>query len=235
MAAFDDEAQRNLDALAATAQAKGVTAYAARLHGSPIPTLLDYEEMIRPDLVVMASHGRTGLARFARGSVADTLIREGTAPVLLVRSFGPETASLERAVLPLDGSPLAEAAVTMVEGLAGKPLKSVELCQAVAEPEDRQAAIPYLEAVADRLRTTGLEVTVAATVGQPNKIIQAAAKGNDLVIMATHGRSGLDRLRHGSVAEYALRELSVPLLLVRPREMQTVTTPVVVLAAELSS
>ena len=81
--------------------------------GHAASTLLDYERDAGIDLVVMCSHGRSGIARFALGSVADRLLRQGAAPVLLVRAFG-EPPILNRAVVPLDGSTRAEVALQLV-------------------------------------------------------------------------------------------------------------------------
>jgi nucleotide-binding universal stress UspA family protein len=213
--ALDADARRGLDATAAKFGNAGVDAETAVFHGSPAGALLDYEELIRPDLVVMATHGRTGLMRFARGSVADAIVREGTAPVLLVRAFGPEATDLQDALVPLDGSPLAEEALPVVEALAQKPLKSVRLLRVVEAPADQPMAEQYLEGIATKLRTAGITVVADTRVGEPVEVIHGAAVMADLVVMATHGRGGFDRLRYGSVAEHSLRDLTVPVLLVR--------------------
>lgn len=215
MEALDQDAQQSLDRAVAAAQTSGVRASAARLHGFPIPAVLDYEAEHQPDLVVMATHGRTGLARFARGSVADAVVREGTAPVLLIHSFGDEAGPMKRAVVPLDGSAVAEEAIPIVEALAGQPLAHVHLVQATRAAEDVPVAREYLMRIAERLATSRLEVSTGVAAGEPHWVISEAAKDGDLVIMATHGRGGVDRLRHGSVATQALHELTVPLLLVR--------------------
>lgn len=55
------------------------------LRGQPAAALLDYLRRQPADLVVMCTHARSGVARWAQGSVADSLLRNGTAPVLLVR------------------------------------------------------------------------------------------------------------------------------------------------------
>jgi len=72
------------DRLAAT----GLPVLTATLVGDVGAALLDYEREAQITLVVMSSHGRSGLARFALGSVAERLLRDGTAPLLLVRAYG---------------------------------------------------------------------------------------------------------------------------------------------------
>jgi nucleotide-binding universal stress UspA family protein len=213
--AMDADAGRNVEKLAEMARSQGIPVEAAVLHGSAAAELVGYEERTRPDLVVMATHGRTGLARFALGSVADTILREGNAPVLLVRSFGEEQRAISRALVPLDGSALAEEALGTLRALAGAPVGEVELCRAIGERHEWPDAIAYLDKIALQLRDTKIKIDSTVSIGEPFEVIAGAARSADIVVMATHGRSGLDRLRHGSIAHRALRELTVPVLLVR--------------------
>jgi nucleotide-binding universal stress UspA family protein len=217
-----DSLARNRDQLSAA----GVTAETKLVEGvTASASILDCEAELSPDLVIAATHGRSGIARFALGSVADRLVREGSAPVLLIPAFGDGGAHLARAVVPLDGSSLAERVLPIVEDLAGRPLTEVMLLTAVssqpinATPNaafaSAVAATEYLNGVAKRLDQHGLHATVKVVVSDPAEAIEHAAAGADLVIMSTHGRGGLDRMRHGSVAERATRGLSIPRLLVR--------------------
>ena len=215
LAALEEEARGNLDGLVGRFHQQGLKATSILRNGSPSMELLQIEEEQRPDLVVMGSHGRTGLARFALGSVADRLLREGSSPVLVVRSFGASTTSLERALVPLDGSPVAEQALTVVEALAGKPLRSVRLLRAIAAATERAEVEAYLGQMAQQLGRAGLQTDTDVRAEEPASAIEGAAKSVDVVIMATHGRGGMDRLRHGSVAEQVARQVSLPVLLVR--------------------
>lgn len=214
LASMDQWAQENLDSLSRHFTDAGVKVRATRLSGSAAERLLWFECEERPDLVVMSTHGRSGLARFALGSVADRMVRHGTSPVLLVRgeSSSPE---LERAVVMLDGSGAAEGALDLVTLLAGKPLRTVKLFEAVADPRDRNPASTYLEGVAAGLAELGLQTTIKVDLGDPTFLIDRAAEDADFVILCTHGRGGLDRFRHGSVAERVVRESQKPVLLVR--------------------
>lgn len=211
----DEDARRHLDGLVSRFQAAGVRARGELLHGTPGIALLDYEAAARPDLVIMSTHGRTGLARFALGSIADRMVREGTTPVLFARPFSLAESTFEAALVPLDGSPIAEEALALVTALAGKPLHRVQLLRAIARPEDRPDAIAYLHGVAQEMRSVQLKVHMEVEVGEPHEVIEQAAANVDFVILSTHGRGGLDRLRHGSVADAATRHLDVPTLLVR--------------------
>lgn len=212
---IEQEAQESLARIEADLQAQGLRARAETLHGSPAATLLDWEVAHEPDLLVMATHGRSGLARFTMGSVTDRLVREGQTPVLVVRRSSPAATTLHRALVTLDGSGLAEEALPMVETLAGKPLESVILLRVVADARDQGPAMTYLEGVANRLSRLLLKTEAVVDVGAPTLAIERVARTVDLVIVCTHGRGGFDRLRHGSVAEHVVREVETPALLVR--------------------
>jgi nucleotide-binding universal stress UspA family protein len=216
LASLHDAASNELAAIIEVITSRGGVARSMILAGSPSDGLLRAEAELQPDLVVMASHGRSGLARFALGSVAERLVREGTAPVLIVHALNPLDQNLDFALVPLDGSPLAEQALPIVEALAGKPVRQVRLMRAVTRPDEPVEARRYLERMRDRLQSVGLDVTIEVRVDDPVTAIRNAGERADLIILATHGRGGLDRLRHGSVAERVTREAQMPVLLVRP-------------------
>jgi nucleotide-binding universal stress UspA family protein len=208
-------AQTSLLARAEQLRATGLAVRTILAQGSPAAALLDVERGEQPDAVVMATHGHTGLTRLALGSVAERMVREGTCPVLLVRQGETPTAQLHRALVLLDGSGVAEQALSLVQILAGHPIRTIQLFRVVADPDDRGAAHTYLEGVAAQLAPTGLACELVVEVGEPSHLISRAATAADLVILCTHGRSGFDRLRHGSVAEHIIRQVDRPVFLVR--------------------
>jgi nucleotide-binding universal stress UspA family protein len=136
---------------------------------------------------------------------------------------------LTRVLVPLDGSALAEAAVSVAVGLLGdRPVSTLVLIRAVdprlpgadaveAQRDIVRAAEQYLAQVAARLERPGVTVKTAVWYGPPAASIVAAADaaGADMIVMTTHGRGGLGRLVLGSVAEAVLRATRRPLLLVR--------------------
>jgi nucleotide-binding universal stress UspA family protein len=217
-AAVEREVVARLSETEARLRAAGLRVRSVVEQGSTAAMLLDREKLEAPDLVVLATHGRTGLARFALGSVADRLVREGTAPVLVVRRSTPPSTNLVSAMLMLDGSGLGEQALAVAADLAGKPIQQFTLFRTVADPQDRGAAQTYLEGAAGRLTSSGAKVTTVIDVGDPRVVTERAAKGHDLVILATHGRGGFDRWRHGSVADYVVRYLEQAVLLVRAKD-----------------
>ncbi len=194
-----------------------------------------------PDLVVMTTHGRGGLARAWLGSVADALVRQSNAPILLLRpSEGSpnftQSPSLQQMLIPLDGSPLAEQILAPALAL-GDALEADFTLLRIVEPlfpiynylartkeldeAEILAARRYLEEVTKRLadgkRQVHTRVVLAPTLAQA--ILEDVQRHpSDLIALATHGFSGLQRMMIGSVADKVLRGSDVPVLVYRPQE-----------------
>lgn len=135
----------------------------------------------------------------------------------------------------LDGSPLAETILPFVEMLAGKIGAQVTLLHVTSVPEHMpsitdqplidgivrrttQLAEDYLRKQQGRLAAAGVKASSAVVPGDPAREIVGYAnrEGFDLVALATHGRSGVQRWVHGSVADQVLHTTAIPLLLIRP-------------------
>jgi nucleotide-binding universal stress UspA family protein len=137
---------------------------------------------------------------------------------------------LDRILVPLDGSVVAEVALERAADLARGASSTLVLLRAAEahvlpglDPTDAQVsavreAEEYLAAAAKRLREGGVkQVETSVWYGQAAaSIVEAARVRNaNLIVMASHGRSGLGRLILGSVAESVLRSTDTPILLVR--------------------
>jgi nucleotide-binding universal stress UspA family protein len=200
--------------------------------------LAAHAALIGADLILMASHGHSGVSRAWLGSVADRLVRHSVTPLLVTRpraEADPGTAAVAHILVPLDGSDLAERALGPAAELAratGARLtlahvisvitvlgpRILPLVQHELEPELERAAT-YLERVADRLRADGLDVATHAVHGKtpPLAMSEMADKlGVDVIAMASHGYGGLKRAVLGSVADKLLRVSSLPVLITRP-------------------
>jgi nucleotide-binding universal stress UspA family protein len=133
-------------------------------------------------------------------------------------------------LIPLDGSSLAELALDKVGNLATKDRTTITLLRAgeahvvpPLDPVEAQVAVmreaeTYLADVAARLRARGFQkVETSVWYGAPATAIVEAAdvQKPDLIVMSTHGRSGIGRLILGSVAESVLRGTTTPILLLR--------------------
>jgi nucleotide-binding universal stress UspA family protein len=209
-----EQAASYLEAVRGRVAASGLAVRSAERSGDVASELIDYERDAGIDLVVICSHGRSGLARFALGSIAARLLRHGAVPLLVVRAFG-EPASLERAVVPLDGSTQAEEALRAVRQLAPALLREVTLLRAIGEEAGREEAERYLASVAEQLRVDGLTCERRVAQGNAAQAILEAAGEDTPVIMATHGRSGMTRWALGSVADRVAHGGAPAVLLVR--------------------
>jgi nucleotide-binding universal stress UspA family protein len=139
--------------------------------------------------------------------------------------------NITRILVPLDGSTLAEAALAPAVALAQKHGARLVLLRAaeahtlpMADPTDAQVAAvrdaeQYLAGARDQVRRASVaDVDLSVWYGPPaHAIVEATKYRNvDLIVMSSHGRSGLGRLVLGSVAEKVLRSTAVPILLLRP-------------------
>ncbi|HEU5217253.1 MAG TPA: universal stress protein [Gemmatimonadales bacterium] len=226
--------------------ADGVPVELRHPDGPPGMAVCDEVRQDRPDLVVMATHGRGALGRFWLGSVAHHVIRQVDVPVLLVhpRRTGepPDLPAHPGILVPLDLSPFAErvlepvAVLSRALGAHLELLHVVELGPAVSEPmvvnlipEDpvltevrRTDALRRLEDIATRLRARGLTVSTHVVVGSSAAagVIDALSERRcDMVAMSTHGAGGMRRLFLGSVADKVVRASARPVLVVRPAQL----------------
>lgn len=192
------------------------------------------------DLIVMTTHGYSGITRWMLGSVAERVLRGAPCPVLVIREDVP----LNHVLITLDGSPLAEAALEPGLALAQmlgsratllrvdyeEQLGSVELgllelvdgglCREL-EITERERLNYYLECVAEKAARPGVPIDTVVLTGRPAETILDFLEREqvDLVVMATHGYSGLRRWVYGSVTEKVLRGVSCcAMMVVRPPE-----------------
>lgn len=206
--------------------------------GNPADEILRAIEQCDARLLVIATHGRSGLSRWRYGSVASRLAREAPVPTLVVASKaleeGARTPVVQRILVPLDGSPLAEAALAPAQELAQKFGADIVLAQVLSwagqafmfdvpgttvaeiDRELTRDAGEYLEKTAAPLRNNR-PVKTNVLHGMPaDTLLDLVEKERiDLVVMASHTRAGLARAVLGSVADRMLQG-KAPVLLVRP-------------------
>lgn len=184
------------------------------------------------DLVVMGTHGRTGLARILLGSVAEQVVRHAPCPVLTVRE-GASAGRFGHVLCPIDFSDHSRPALDLAASVAAPGGAGITLLHVVELPasyneeplgegviqELDQSAARRLERCGDELRARiGVPVTTRTRIGRPGAQILAALDDDpsfDLVLMGSHGRTGLSRLLLGSVAEQVVRHASCPVLVAR--------------------
>ena len=205
--------------------------------------IVEYADQMDIQLIVMASHGLTGLKRWTHGSVAEKVLQSAPVPVLLVRAKEgitravPEAHPCRRVLVPLDGSKLAEEVLPTIIPIAAALECEVTLFRVLVadtagpfigkwylpqnssfEAADHDAQ-SYLGRLASHLKEQGVQASTATQLGPVAKSIIDYAEGHDvdLIAMCTHGRTGIARWALGSVADRVLRAGDKPILLVRAR------------------
>jgi nucleotide-binding universal stress UspA family protein len=195
--------------------------------GLAAEAILETAAAERATLIALSTHGRTGVARWVLGSVAEKVLQGSAIPVLVARSFPSpvsrgklESSPVRNFLVPLDGSRLSLAGLDPLLNFA-RPVDAHVTLLHVAEPspyEGRWEPTDETLKEADQiLRSACVPSTLENRKGDPGEEILKAIEANsiDLVAMTTHGRSGLSRWVFGSVTAKVLRSAPVPLLVVR--------------------
>jgi nucleotide-binding universal stress UspA family protein len=220
--------------------AADATVDTALLEGQVAEQIAEYADRVGADMVLMTTHGHTGVSRMWLGSVADALVRQTTLPLLVIhpghdRHVPDEVLSFEHILVPLGGSDLSTSVLPSAADLSRATGARITLTHVVSSsavlgarifpllPDDITPALTkakeYLEGVADGLRNEGLVVDVHVEEHEaPGRAIAAIADKleADLIALATHGYGGLKRALLGSVADKVLRSSPLPLLVQRP-------------------
>jgi nucleotide-binding universal stress UspA family protein len=212
------------------------------IDGDPANALVEYAEKEGIDLLIMMSHGRSGIMPWAMGSTASKVVQRCQTPVLLVRASQASSKRrpvqvFKKILLPLDGSPMGEAALPYVKGIAQALdcevilLRVIEVVQYVhtiggpdhftySEPQIenmKDEAVKYLETIRQQFGK-GKVHAILRTGDPAQEIIKLSEAENvDMVAMSSHGKSGMTRWIMGSVSNKILQAGKVPLLLVRPQ------------------
>ncbi len=232
-------AMGELERRAESLRGSGLTVDVKTGEGDPAEAIAQEAGGTGQTLVVMTTHGRSGIRRWWAGSVTDKTIRTVAAPVMVIRP--EEGASLEsdarldRIILPVDGSGLAEQAVPHAMALARALGAHIRVVHTVSRPFYMPAesfvvgAIPspvadgpsvgrYMRDLVERLRAEGeghVEGDVLEGDAAENIIELAETSPDAMVVMSTHGRSGVGRWALGSVADKVVRHSHRPVLLIR--------------------
>ncbi len=198
----------------------------------PAELILEAANTHHPHLIAMTTHGRSGIARWARGSVAERVLRHARRPVFLVNpTAGDEArtdaeggATIERIVVALDGSDRAAAILPLVGELADRFNAEIVLAHVVqgadeaARAEASAEASRWMAAAQAKVADSGCGARIRIVSGDnPARAMLDVAKTEwaGLLALTTHGRTGTQRWVYGSVAEQILREVDCPVLAVR--------------------
>ena len=223
-------------------QSLGVNARSLCIEGDSATSIIDFAEKNKVGLIVISTHGKTGISHWPLGSIASKVVQRSNIPVFLVRSSQPEKApadnELDKILVTLDGSQFSEAIIPHVEKLAKSMNSEVTLLRVI-----ESAKLPQLAAYSDRekyekdfmakmereaeryldkkrtaLESKGVKVNSVFLTGKPVETIlqYSEEKSANLVALTTHGFSGISKWAYGSVASKIIEGSPKPILLVRP-------------------
>ncbi len=240
--ALHKQADEYVQGVAKDLESGGVKTATDVRSGPATEHIVNEAEPASETLIAMSTHGRTGVTRLLMGSVTDRVVQTAKAPVLVARPDSDfadvgKAAAIKTIIVPLDGSDLAESVLPIVVDLAKALSGEVLLARTVSVPstfyssadysapmnidflgemEDEAAA--YLNKTADSLKMSGVaSVKTAVLRGGATGEIENLSRNtpDSMIVISTHGRTGVGRAVLGSVADRLARHSGEPVLLVR--------------------
>ncbi|WP_158853843.1 universal stress protein [Halorhabdus sp. CUG00001] len=215
------------------ARERGLDPETVRREGEVYQEILAYAQEAAVDAIVMPTHGRSGLERLLLGSVTARIMRLADIPVLTATPDAELRYPYRRILVPTDGSQAAQAAVEVGATLARVAAVPLAVLSVVEQTQlgATVRSTTSREHMEDRSRTAVKEATETARSAGVSDISTAVVTGrsipetirsyvsdqhSDLVVLGTHGRTGLDRYLFGSTTEALVRTATVPVMTVRP-------------------
>jgi nucleotide-binding universal stress UspA family protein len=228
----ENERTKKLESHCKAAETRGLRVNSALIRGvSTADSILNYISDKNFDLVVMGTHGRTGLKRLMLGSVTERVVGFSPIPVLTIHR-DLKKPGIKKILIPIDFSEHSKIAVKRGIAIAEEFNAALEFLH-VVEMHDHPEfytinSDPILEAnpglehhiTENMITLTGIpgeKATYSVKEGKVYKEIKMAAENNtiDLIVMATHGMSELEHFLVGSNSERVVRTASCPVLTVR--------------------
>lgn len=242
LAPLHADAERYLAEVSVHIEATGVTVNRHVIEGHTAHTVVEMAQRHNAGYIVMTTHGRSGLARWALGSTADQVLQLTECPLILFRPRETTALALmdlpiyDRIVVPLDGSAPAERALTPAKELAAAYDAQILLYRVLIHPpphlpEPQASAVrsayeqtvgrearEYLANLMIQLSADDVDVDFDVGIEPVADAILAFAHetGADLIAMASHAREGLSRTVLGSVTDRIVRAGQVPVLVTKP-------------------
>ncbi len=229
-----EEAKKYLAEVASEFSSKGFSVKEITAVGTPEVEILRVANEENIELISMATHRGSSIARGILGSVTDRVLRSSKLPVLTVRpgthtGFG-DLGLPSVVVVPLDGSEVSHSAIEPAIEIAKATGAEIVFMQAIRQlagsgidyyydpTPEQEAHLDYLSEFANRAKKQGLEARSHVLIGPPAiRIIEEVQEfEGGLVVMSSHGSSGLPRWMVGSVADKVIRASRRPVLVIPP-------------------
>ena len=235
-------------------QSQGIKTSTAIAYGNIADEIIGFADKSKIDLIIISTHGYSGIKRWVLGSVARKVLYGTCAHVLLIKSKAPKVSQVEfkKVLLPLDGSPFSETPIPSVEELlkgteaeivltvisepplvpsyGDRPINPTwERHQATLWADMQKQASEYLKKLEAEIEKRGAKAKSQVIQGELGKvaegIMRVAQKENvNLIAMATHGRTGASHWVYGSIANRIVEQSVQPVLLIRPYRPEDTST-----------
>jgi nucleotide-binding universal stress UspA family protein len=222
------EDRRRLEEMRGRLRGQGVEISHVVCDGFADTALAETAGDIGADLLVVGTHGRSGLRRFFLGSISERVVRLSNTNVMVARALDNGPGGYRRILVPTDFSAPAARALELAFDLAARgaaiemvhfwqvpmtastpyaPFKAAEAALATVREAMAEAAEQSGQRLLERYRSSGVDLTYHAVEASPaHGIHDRLAQGSyDLVVVGSHGRRGIRRLLLGSVAELTVR------------------------------
>lgn len=227
-AALEDHAQDAVTALADIIEETADVSYTSTIkYGIPYETIPTYALEHDSDLIVMGTHGRSGLDRAIVGSITERVVRTSDVPVFAVPppAHDHSPTGYDAILIPTDGSAATNVAVEHGLSIAERFDARVHILSVVVtgvglltpSDTDHEEANEAVDSIAEKASQRGIEVSTHIQEGDPSETVRTFITDQDidLVTMGTHGRTGTERYFIGSVTEKIVRTSDVPVITVR--------------------
>lgn len=212
----EQDAIKHLEFVKAEAQKGGVDcSTTVSLSEEPYQDIVNHASSNKADMILMGTHGKTGIKRLMMGSVTAKVIGHAPCNVLVL----PLNATMEcrNVLIATDGSKYSQAAASEAFGIAKKCGSVLTVLSVASSDDEIAAAQENVNTVLSSAEREGIQTTSVVTKGKPYKAIIKTSKRKkaDLIVLGSHGRTGLDRLLMGSVTERVIGHSKVAVLVVK--------------------
>jgi len=191
------------------------------LSGRSYKVIIEEAEREHYDLIVIATHGLTGISSQILGSTAERVVRFSRIPVLSLRDSDPSRkVKISRVLCPTDFSPSANIALTYALSLAHELhaklyVQHISELESGADERDVMQVKPNLDEYYEKAEEVNAEFIFDRDIEPSNSIIRFAEDREiDLIVMSTHGRKGLRRVYIGNNTAEVVRQAPCPVLTV---------------------
>jgi nucleotide-binding universal stress UspA family protein len=213
---YEKETRQHLESVKSRASKEGLDCEVIVHEGEePYQYIIDEAAKKQAEMIIMGRYGRTGLKRLLMGSVTARVIGHSPCKVMVI----PETAkvSYKNILIAADGSKYSDAAALEAISIAKRCGSDLIAISVVTKDKDLPSAKKNVGKISRMAKKEGLKAKTLTLRGTPyNVIVEAAGKKNaDVIVVGSHGRTGLDRLLMGSVTERVIGHANCAVLVVK--------------------